>query len=117
MPLNRQAPVLQKNSKDLLIFKVRCFSCAGGDCWGRLQGQNIGASWLLQLVLQVHSLHPQAPSHRRRVLFISSSFGLISPWRSHEGYDRSQIVTVMELCLSEPSENMFKAFKHLVFSS
>lgn len=80
MPLNRQAPVLQKNSKDLLIFKVRSFSCAGGDCWERLQGQNTGASWLLQLVLEVHSLHPQAPSHPCRVLFISSSFGLISPW-------------------------------------
>lgn len=114
VPLNRQAPVLQENGEDLFIFKARSFSCAGGGCWGRLRGQNADVSWLLQLVLQVHSLHPQAP-HHCRLLFISSSFGLVSPWRSHEGYDRSQLVAVIELCIFEPSENIFKAFKRLFF--
>lgn len=114
VPLNRQPPVLQENSEDLFIFKVRSFSCAGGDCWRRLWGQNAHGSWLLQLLLQVRGLHPQAP-HPHRLLFISSSFGLVSTWRPHQGYDGSQPVAVMELCLIEPSENTFKAFKHLVF--
>lgn len=68
-------------------------------------------------MLQVHSLHPQAPQPCR-LLFISSCFGLISPWRAHEGYNRSQMLSVMELCLCEPTENKFKAFKHqLLFPS
>lgn len=111
VPPNRQAPLLQQNSEDLFIFKVRSFSCAGGDCWGRLRGQNADVSWLLQLVPPVHRLRPQTP-HPCGFLFILSSCGLISPWRPHQGYDRSQLVAVIELCLFEPSENMCKAFKH-----
>lgn len=47
MPLNRQASDLQENTEDLFIFKVKSFSCAGDDCWRRLQGHNTGASRLL----------------------------------------------------------------------
>lgn len=101
--------------EDLFVFKVKSFSSAGGDCWGRLQGQNADVWWLLQIMLWAHSLQPQAP-HPCRLLFISLSFSLISHGRSsHKGYDRSQTVAVMELCLSEPPGNLVKAFKHLIF--
>lgn len=99
----------------MFVFKAKSFSSAGGDCWEKLQGQNADVLWLLQIMLWVHSLQLQAP-HPGRLLFISSSFSFICHGRSsHEGYDRSQTVAVMELCLSEPSENLFKAFKHLIF--
>lgn len=81
-----------------------------------LPGKVVGPSRLLQLVLQVHSLHPQAPQPCR-LLFISSSSGLLSPWRPHEGHSRSQTLSVMELCLCEPTENKFEAFKHQLFPS
>lgn len=76
----------------------------------------MGASWPLYLVLQVHSLHPQAPQPCG-LLFISSSSGLVSPWRPHEGHSRSQTLPVMELCLCEPTESKFEAFKQQLFPS
>lgn len=101
-----QAPVLQENSEDLFVFKVRSVSC----CQGRLWVHRGFCSLFCRSIPAPPRLHSPEDS-------ISSSSGLESPWRHHEGYSRSQTLSVMELCLCEPTESKFKAFKHQLFPS